>query len=231
MSQYDPSPDFGSLPGRIPIFPLARALVLPRAQLPLNIFEPRYLAMIDDALGGDRMVGMIQPSPVQPADAVAVGPSGLDKPELCDVGCLARIVSFRETGDGRYLIALDGLCRFRIAEELAVTTLYRQVVADYSGFDGDMAPPADADRIDRDALLNALKSYLERQDLSADWAEVARSPTEDLVNSLTMSCPFEIAEKQALLEAPGVADRTETLTALLQMAGTGTSDSGDTPLQ
>ncbi|HAD25051.1 MAG TPA: peptidase S16 [Alphaproteobacteria bacterium] len=223
----------GDLPEKIAVFPLARALVLPQAQLPLNIFEPRYLAMIDDTIGSDRVIGMIQPSPTQPPGGVPTGSNGLDKPVLCNVGCLARISSFRESGDGRYFIILDGICRFAIVEEMAVTTLYRQVRADYAPFAVDLENQQEQEsQIDRQLLLDTLRGYLEQRHLSADWKEIEATPTAGLVNSLTMSCPFEIAEKQALLEAPTLVERNECLLALLQMASANTGSPPDnTPLQ
>ncbi len=222
--------DIASLPLRFAVFPLARALLLPGSQLPLNIFEPRYLAMIDDALTHDRVVGMIQPHSEQPIGGVRVGSGGLDRPELYGVGCLGRLISFSETGDGRYHIVLNGVCRFKVREELPVTTLYRQVVADFTPFAQDLTPQ-DTDRIDRPGLLADLKNYLEQQKLSADWKAVENTPTEDLVNMLAMNCPFELSEKQALLEVPDIAGRAATLMTLLQMAVAGTSPPQDSTLQ
>lgn len=222
--------DIGSLPVRFAVFPLARVLLLPGSQLPLNIFEPRYLAMIDDALTHDRVVGMIQPHNEQPPGGVPVGAGGLDRPALYGVGCLGRLISFSETGDGRYHIVLKGVCRFQVREELPVTTLYRQVVADFTPFAGDLTPQ-DTGKIDRLALLAGLKNYLAQQNLSADWKAVDNTPTEDLVNMLAMNCPFELPEKQALLEVPDIAGRAATLLTLLQMAVAGTSPPPDTTLQ
>lgn len=221
------------LPEKIAVFPLARALVLPQAQLPLNIFEPRYLAMIDDTIGNDRVIGMIQPSATQPASGVPLDSNGQDKPFLCNVGCLARISSFRESGDGRYFIILDGICRFELVEEMATTTLYRQVRADYAPFTIDLENPQDQEKeIDRQQLLDTLRGYLEQRHLNADWKEIEATPTAGLVNSLTMSCPFEIAEKQALLEAPTLIERSDCLLTLLQMARANTGSPPDnTPLQ
>ncbi|HBA42707.1 MAG TPA: peptidase S16, partial [Alphaproteobacteria bacterium] len=154
-------------------------------------------------------------------------------PVLCNVGCLARISSFRESGDGRYFIILDGICRFAIVEEMAVTTLYRQVRADYAPFAVDLENQQEQEsQIDRQLLLDTLRGYLEQRHLSADWKEIEATPTAGLVNSLTMSCPFEIAEKQALLEAPTLVERNECLLALLQMASANTGSPPDnTPLQ
>lgn len=197
------------LPQTLPIFPLTGALLLPRGHLPLNIFEPRYLAMVDSALSTTRLIGMIQP--VEPEDQVLT-------PKLSAVGCAGRIVSYRETEDGRVLITLMGVCRFRVGEELDVRTPFRQVRADYAPFLGDMvAPPPE--RFPRERLAAALKDYLVRRDLKADWGSVMSAPADVLVNALAMLCPFGPAEKQALLEAPSWAERVDTLVALLEMAG------------
>jgi Lon protease-like protein len=198
------------LPQTLAIFPLSGVLLLPRGQLPLNIFEPRYLAMVDTALSGSRLIGMIQPLESE-EDAA--------KPRLAAVGCAGRIVSYRETDDGRVLITLLGLCRFRVAEELHAMTPFRQVRADYAPFLDDMAEVLPT-HFPRERLAAALKDYLARRELKADWGSVMSAPADVLVNSLAMLCPFEPAEKQALLEAPGWQERIATLVALLEMAGT-----------
>jgi Lon protease-like protein len=198
------------LPETIAVFPLAGVLLLPRGQLPLNIFEPRYLAMIDATMAGGRVIGMIQP--------VETEEQAL-KPALSTVGCAGRITAYRESDDGRYLITLTGLCRFRIAGEVADGTPFRQVRADYTSFADDLiAPPEEAD-FPRDRLITALKTYLSRRDLKADWKSVMGAPAEALVNALAMLCPFEPPEKQALLEARDWGERVAILTALLEMAG------------
>jgi len=199
----------GDLPETLTVFPLSGVLLLPRGNLPLNVFEPRYLAMVDASLAGSRLIGMIQPS--EPEDKVL-------KPSLSAVGCAGRITSFRETEDNRYLITLTGICRFRVAEELSIDTPYRQVRADYNPFVGDLVTEEDAD-FPRERLLDALKTYLSQRDLKADWRSVMSAPAETLVNALAMLCPFEPAEKQALLEAAGWQERVATLVALLEMAG------------
>ena len=201
------------LPDPLPIFPLSGALLLPRGELPLNIFEPRYLAMIDAALAGDRVIGMIQPC--EPETKVL-------KPALMAVGCAGRITGFRETEDGRCLITLTGICRFAIARELDVPTPFRQVAPDYVPFIADLRPPSDTGwEFPRDRLMLALKTYLSDRNLQADWESMTSAPAEALVNALAMLCPFEPAEKQALLEAIGWPERVETLIALLEMAGLG----------
>lgn len=194
------------LPRVLPVFPLTGAIILPRGQLPLNIFEPRYLNMIDDAMAGDRMIGMIQPSG---------GPRTL--PSLSGVGCAGRITSFVETSDGRYLITLTGICRFRPATELPASGPYRQVQADYLSFSEDLAGPDGEEALDRQAFLAALRAYLEARSLEVDWETARNAPPEALINSLAMALPLDPAEKQALLEAGDLAARARTLEALLRI--------------
>ncbi len=197
-------------PPTLAIFPLPGVLLLPGGKLPLNIFEPRYLQMVEDAMAGHRTIGM-----VQPVDAAGGGRAA--RPEVYPVGGAGRITSFNETGDGRYLITLTGVTRFRIVEELSVTTGYRQVVADYAGFDGDLAP-AEEGEVDGKRLLAALRAYLTATGIPADWESINRAPLPTLVTSLAMICPFSPGEKQALLEAPDAAERARTLVALMEMA-------------
>ncbi len=205
-SPFDPK--FEDLPRVIPVFPLHGCLLLPNGQLPLNIFEPRYLAMTRDALGGDRMVGMIQPT----------GPEDrFGQPELYRTGCAGRVISFSETQDGRYLITLNGLCRFDVAEELPLVNGYRRVVASFAAYRADMAPVHNVD-IDRARLLQALRGYFEHRQLAVNWEAIERAPDEQLVVSLAMMCPFKPNEKQALLEAADVGVRAQTMMALLEMA-------------
>jgi hypothetical protein len=201
------------LPGTIPVFPLTGVLLLPRGQLPLNVFEPRYLAMVDATLSGGRIIGMIQPS--EPEEKTL-------KPALSQVGCAGRLTSYREAEDGRYLITLTGICRFKVAEELAVDTPFRQVRADFASFAADLATSEDSD-FPRDRLIGALKAYLTRRDLKADWQSVMSAPAETLINALSMLCPFEPAEKQALLEARDWGERVAILVALLEMASAAAS--------
>jgi len=195
------------IPQVIPVFPLDGALLLPRAALPLNIFEPRYLNMIDDVMAGDRIIGMVQTK------------SGDQRthPVLAEVGCAGRITSYAETGDGRYLITLTGICRFRVTTELPVHTPYRQIRADFATFEADLKPGPEASPGARSKLLSALKSYLERRGLDIDWRTAEDAPVESLVSSLSMALPFETAEKQALLEAATPEERRAALTALLQI--------------
>lgn len=205
--------DFGyrgieDLPDRIPLFPLDGAILLPRAQLPLNIFEPRYLNMVDDALASrDRMIGMIQP-----VDDNSVAPS------LAGVGGAGRIVSFAETGDGRYLITLQGVARFRLDEEIASDTPYRQAQIAWEGFESDLRAESLEGDFNREPFEKVLKSFFQARDLAADWDSIHRAPIEPLINQLSMVCPFETAEKQALLEAKSLSNRLSVLVALMQMA-------------
>ena len=209
------------LPTVIPVFPLDGAVLLPHAALPLNIFEPRYLNMIDDALASDRVIGMIQ---------TRAGGSR-QHPALCDVGCVGRITSFSETGDGRYMITLTGVARFRVGRELQVTTPYRQVEADFSSFAADLAPAGDDDGFDRMVFLAALKAYLDHRGLDIEWEGAREAPGEALVNSLSMALPFEPAEKQALLEAATILERRDALIALLRIDAADNDDDGPRPLQ
>ena len=206
------------LPQVIPVFPLPGAIILPRGQLPLNIFEPRYLNMVDDAMAGDRVIGMIQ----------TVGPMG-EHPPLVRVGCAGRITSFAETSDGRYLITLTGIARFRIANEIQVKTPYRQVRADFDPYAEDLDGPEVFESLDRERFLGALSPYLAMRGLDIDWNAAKAAPAEALINSLSMGLPFEPAEKQALVEATDLRDRCEVLTALLQIDGAGGSPDEDVP--
>lgn len=208
------------MPAIIPVFPLPAALLLPRAEMPLNIFEPRYLAMIDTALGGDRVIGMIQPD-----DAVAACASG---PGLCAIGCAGRLTSFAETGDGRYMITLTGISRFRILEEVAAATPFRQCRITAAPFAADFAASPGEGTVDRNSVLRTFRAYLSAHDLEADWESVGRASNETLVNTLAMMAPFGAAEKQALLEAPDLRARAETLVALTEMTLARQAGSGQT---
>jgi Lon protease-like protein len=210
------------LPDAIPVFPLPGALLLPRGQLPLNIFEPRYVAMVDDALKGARLVGMIQPD-----EAKAASPL---RPPLYAVGCVGRITQLAETGDGRYLLTLTGIARFRVREELVVTTTYRQCRVDFASFAADFTPAEGAD-VDRDALLKTLADYLEANRIEADWAGIRDAPTEALVNGLSMMSPYGAKEKQALLEAPDLKARADLLVAVTEFALAERGAGGEKPLQ
>lgn len=214
-----------SLPEVIPVFPLPGALLLPRGQMPLNIFEPRYLAMIDDALHGThRLIGMIQPDPAHP------GPDQ-NKPHLFRVGCVGRITQFSESGDGRYLIQLTGIARFRIGEEMPVVTPYRQCRVSFQPFADDFVPRKGEDEVDRKALLRALTAFLKANKLKADWDGIENAPNEALVNALAMMSPYDSAEKQAMLEAPDLKTRAEILVAVTEIELAKSQTSGETPLQ
>src|SRR5438876_4874479 len=213
----------GELPEIIPVFPLPGALLLPRGQIPLNIFEPRYLAMIDDALrDGHRLIGMIQPD----AHAGATG-----KPPLYKVGCVGRITQLAETGDGRYLIQLTGIARFRLDEELSVATPYRQCRVTYAPFIDDFTARKGEDEVDRASVLRALSDFLRANDLKADWEGIENAPNEALVNALAMMSPYGTAEKQALLEAPDLKTRAEILVAATEIELAKKTAGGETPLQ
>jgi uncharacterized protein len=207
------NPRLADLATEFPVFPLAGALLLPGTRLPLNIFEPRYLAMIDDALGQGRILGMIQPDPSHP--------DGATGPALFAVGCLGRLTAFSETDDGRYLITLTGLVRYRIRAELPPTRGYRRVQADLSAFAADLAAnpgaPAEPPALPREPLVAALRAYVAARGLNADWKALEALPNERLVGTLSLLCPFAPTEKQALLEAPTETARAETLLALLKM--------------
>jgi hypothetical protein len=212
------------LPQVIPVFPLPGALLLPRGQMPLNIFEPRYLAMVDDALrDGHRLIGMIQP------DASQSGPD--DKPPLYKVGCVGRITQLAESGDGRYLIELTGVSRFRVEEELKTLTQYRQCRVTYAPYADDFIPRRGEQSVDRDALVSALRDFLKANNLKADWDGIENAPNEALVNALAMMSPYGAAEKQALLEAPDLKTRAEILVAVTEIELAKLNSSGDPPLQ
>jgi Lon protease-like protein len=201
------------LPVRIPIFPLAGALLLPRTQLPLNIFEPRYLAMVNDALAGDRIIGMMQPLAEETPLA-----TDSDVPAIYGIGCAGRISSFIEVDDSRNLITLAGIARFCVVREIAAQTPYRQVEADYSSFADDLKLGHGEEIVDRQQVLATFRAYLDANGLKTDWNEVRAASNELLVNSLSSIAPFAVAEKQALLEAPSLSARAELLVALTEMS-------------
>ena len=202
-------PELGDLPAEIAVFPLPGALLLPRARLPLNIFEPRYLAMVSDALGNRRLFGMIQPQPG--------APRGETGPGLYQIGCLGRLSSFAETEDGRFLITLTGVTRFRVAQEIGMVSGYRRVRTDYAPFRDDLDLSQPTPPVDRAALAGVLRPFFRARGIDVNWESVERTSDEMLVLTLCMVCPFEVAEKQALLEAATPQARAEMLIALLQM--------------
>lgn len=203
------------LPRLIAVFPLPGVLLLPRAQLPLNVFEPRYVAMVNDAMSGERVIGMIQPD-------FAVAPEQVDDPDarppLQKVGCAGRITSFAETGDGRILITLTGIARFEILRELEIKTPYRRCEIDCTRFAGDLEPGRGEGEVDRTRLLETLRAYLQAKELQADWESLEQASSEALVNGLSMIAPCGPQEKQALLEAPDLKSRNKALITLTEMA-------------
>ncbi len=212
------------LPGTIPVFPLPGALLLPRGQMPLNIFEPRYLEMVDDSLrDGHRLIGMIQPDTAHP------GPEA--RPNLYKIGCAGRITQLAETGDGRYLLQLTGVARFRIEQELTVATAYRQCQVTYAPFADDFIARKGEDDVDRKTLLAALTAFLKANNLKADWEGIESAPNEALVNALAMMSPYDPAEKQAMLEAPDLKTRAEILVAVTEIGLAKNKTDGETPLQ
>ncbi len=217
MSDDSHAAPFEALPETLPVFPLAGALLLPRGRLPLNIFEPRYLRMVRDVIGGHRLIGMVQP---------LEGEANAARPEIYRVGCAGRISAFAEADQGRYLITLTGVCRFRVHDELTTATPYRQVVPDYAAFRGDVTP-ADEPGVDRERLLKALRAYLAVKGVEVEWRTIDGLDDDALVVSLAMACPFAPTEKQALLEAASIAERARALTALIEMGSLGALDGGD----
>jgi uncharacterized protein len=212
------------LPETIPVFPLPGALLLPRGQMPLNIFEPRYLAMIDDSLrDGHRLVGMIQPDTAHP------GPE--QKPNLYRVGCAGRITQLSETGDGRYLLQLTGVARFRIEEELSVATAYRQCRVTFAPFAGDFVARKGEVAVNPHRLLEALRAFLKANNLKADWHGIESAPNEALVNALAMMSSYGPAEKQAMLEAPDLKTRAEILIAVTEIELAKDNNEDEPPLQ
>lgn len=210
------------LPQTIPVFPLTGALLLPHARLPLNIFEPRYLAMLDDTLKtGHRLIGMVQPRDM---------PQGAGEPRLQQIGCAGRVTSFSETEDGRYLITLSGICRFRILAQNKGFTPYLRADVDWSSFENDLGKPKLDHGFDRPAFLKTLHRFFEKARLSSDWDSLRDADEEMLINSLSMLCPFGAEEKQALLEAPCLRTRRETLVTLMEFA-LRDGENGEGPLQ
>ena len=221
MSPFDPP--FDELPGVLPVFPLTGVLLLPRGRLPLNIFEPRYLNMIRDGLAPPRMIGMIQPAKAQ-SEAEETDP------KLYATGCAGRITQFEETGDGRFVLNLLGVCRFDIVEELAKQNDYRRCAVDWSRYDQDMgsSPDAVTPPFDRSRLRSPLERYFKRRDINANWDAIEKLDDDRLINTIAMLCPFAAPEKQALLEAPDQIQRGELLLAILEMASMADTDDNET---
>lgn len=197
------------LPDTVPIFPLPGALLLPRARLPLHLFEPRYLAMFDDALKTpERLIAMVQPREVP----------GSEEKRLHCIGCAGRITAFSETEDGRYMITLTGLSRFRVVREVPGFTPYRRAEVNWTGFDRDRGEAESDPGLDRAPFLDLLGRYFAAMELSTDWGSLKEAEDELLINSLSMLCPFEPEDRQALLEAPTLTTRRETLVTLFEFA-------------
>jgi Lon protease-like protein len=213
------------IPQRIPVFPLSRAILLPRATLPLNIFESRYLQMVEDVMSTSRVLGMVQP---------ASGAEDEESPlartvPLRRVGCAGRVTSYQELDDGRFLISLSGIARFDLVEEVELAKPYRVCTVGFERFVGDFTPGAGEDQVDRERLMEALRAFLHARGLKADWAALAKTPTETLVNSLAMVNPYGCEEKQGLLEAADLKTRAEMLVALAEMEiKSGSRDPGST---
>jgi Lon protease-like protein len=206
------------LPDTIPIFPLPGALLLPRARLPLHIFEPRYLQMLEDCMKTpERLIGMIQPRDV-PANYAS------DSTKLQSIGCAGRLTGFSETEDGRYMVTLSGVSRFRLREEVTGFTPYRRARVDWKGFDRDQGGVEEDGSFDRAAFMALLQRFFETLDLSTDWESLGEADEELLINSLSMLCPFSHEDKQALLEAPTLITRRETMVTLIEFALRGGSD-------
>lgn len=209
------------LPDTLAVFPLSGVLLLSGGHLPLNVFEPRYLALVDDALKGNRLIGVIQP------DLAETDESPLGNPNLCKVGTIGRITTFGETGDGRYVIDLAGICRFRVIEELPSSYAYRRIKL--APFISDLHEPEDDPAVNRNELLRAFRSYLDANKLEVDWEAVSKTSNRTLVNSLSMMAPFGPREKQALLETPDLKTRSETLVAMTEIVlAKGFSDAAKT---
>jgi Lon protease-like protein len=214
-----PYHSISDLPETIPVFPLSGAILFPGWQLPLNIFEPRYLNMVDDAMASKRPIGMIQPISAQRLH-----------PDLSNVGCVGRITSYSETNDGRYMLTLSGVIRYGIAEELSVDTPYRRVRANYQPYAQDLKEPDLRNLPPRLKLETALQIYTDKNGLDADWSAVEDAPIETLIHALATGCPFRPIEKQALLEAPDLVTRCDTLIKLLSMSPQASNDENG-PLQ
>ena len=195
------------LPKKISVFPLSNFIIFPKTTVPLNIFEPRYLDMVNDSMKSNKLIGMIQPKSLENED---------DLPELHDIGCLGKITSFKETEDGRYMITITVVSRYRIGDEIEGFHPYRKFKAGWNGFDQDHGATEKDPKLDRNGFFDLLSKYLKRRGLSTDWESLRDADDELLINALSMMLDFEIEEKQALLEAPSLITRRETLVTLLE---------------
>jgi uncharacterized protein len=208
MAINSPYRAISELPTVIPVFPLPGILLLPHAQLPLNIYEPRYMAMIDETIRSERIIGMIQPS-----DS---GSNLRGKPTLQPVGCAGRITQFAESGDGRYLLSLTGCARFRVLEELETLTSYRQCKVDYGEFSTDLVDAND-EEFDRKIVVDSIREFSRVKNMRIEWRDIDKASNAMLINAMAMMGPFGSAEKQALLEAPDIKTRAETLVAIIEL--------------
>ncbi|WP_395648367.1 LON peptidase substrate-binding domain-containing protein [Terricaulis sp.] len=202
------------LPQTVALFPLSGAILFPRGVLALNVFEPRYLNMVDDALGAERLIAVIQPATGEENEAI---------PALCNVGTIGRITTFSETDDGRYLITLTGVCRFDLEQEIKSGTPYRQALVSYDEYAADFSASPGVG-IDRAGLIASLKDYARSRGYAVDWEAVDQAPIETVVNVASQVCPFDPAAKQALLEAPTLEDRSSALIALVEWGSAGDSE-------
>ena len=224
MTHFIDTPAFADLPQTIPVFPLPGLLLLPGAQLPLHLFEERYRDMIRDAIKADRTIGIVQPRDPNNSEWA---------PTLYGIGCLGRIVSFRESEDGRYYTNLTGVCRFDVTGEITGEIQYRRMTVDYTRYEKDMAADRDdaTGLIDRTTFMPSLKAFLTQFDVNVDWDALDKVDDVPLLRSLAMTCPFEPSEKQAILEAETSADRGRLITALIQMAVADVGDDEERKLQ
>lgn len=207
------------LPRTVPIFPLTGALLLPYAHRPLNIFEPRYIDMVDAALRGDRLIGIIQPEDT--SEESPKGPAALER-----IGCLGRLTHFEENADGRYFIILEGVARFSLVQELGVDTPFRQGEISCDGFEADFIRNAGEESIDRSRFLRMMRDYAEFASFDLNWEEIEQTGTADLINFCCMVAPYGAAEKQVLLEARTLHDRAETLIAMTEYEMARNGDEG-----
>lgn len=224
MSFFERYRSPSDLPQSLPLFPLRGVILLPGSQLPLNVFEPRYLAMLDDALSGSRLIGIVQPD-----EGADESPKGAKVP-LKKVGCAGRVTAYQELEDGRLIITLTGIARFTLQQEVAGAQPYRTFGVDWTRFAQDLKGAGGAEDLDRDRLLRVLRAYLDANKLRADWKAISTAPSEQLINALCVSSPFGPEEKQALLEAVSIRERGEVLMALAEME-IAASGSGGATLQ
>lgn len=212
------------LPPRIPLFPLRGAILLPRATLPLNVFEPRYLAMLDDVIAGSRIIGIVQPGTTEDAGE---SPEGKDS-KLRNVGCAGRVTAYQELDDGLLLITITGIARYTIIDEAVTPAPYRVATVSYDRFASDFDVGRGEEQVDRQNLVRVLRAYLEQNRLKADWTAIERAPSEYLINALCVMSPYGPEEKQALLEAENLKRRAEVLIALAEMELASTGGPGGT---